>query len=69
MKKKKAKKCFNKILKLISDPTKHPEKFYLYLGLTLLADDIEVLKSELKTLRQNVTIIQSKMHKKTSTLL
>ena len=60
---KKAKKCFNKILKLYSDPIKNPEKFYLYLGLSLLADEISVLKSELKTLRRNVTLIQSKLRK------
>ena len=68
MKKKSAKKCFNKILKLYSDTGKHPEKFYLFLGLSLLADDVDVLKSEMKTLRRNVTIIQRKMRKQVSRL-
>ena len=68
MKKKSAKKCFNKLLKLHSDPAKHSEKFYLFLGLSLLADDVDVLKSEMKTLRRNVTIIQRKMRKQVSRL-
>jgi len=63
MKKKKAKKCFNKILKLYSDPINNPEKYYLYLGLSLLTDEISVLKSELQTLRRNVTLIQRKLRK------
>lgn len=68
MKKKKAKKCFSKLLKLHRDPIKHPEKFLLYWGLFLLANDIEVLQSDLQTLRRNVTIIQTKMHKQVSRL-
>jgi hypothetical protein len=61
MKAKKAKKCFNKILKLYSDPKAHPEQYYLCLGLANLAASVSDLRSELKTIRRNVTLIQRKL--------
>ena len=61
MKEKKTKKCFNKILKLYSDPNAHPEKYYLYLGLAHLAASVSDIKSELKTIRRNTTLIQRKL--------
>ena len=61
MEEKKAKKCFNKILKLYSDPKAHPEKYYLYLGLANLAASVSDLRSELKAIRRNVTILQRKL--------
>jgi hypothetical protein len=61
MKEKKAKKCFNKILKHYCDPKAHPEQYYLCLGLAHLADSVSDLRRELKTIRRNTTIIQRKL--------
>jgi hypothetical protein len=57
---------FDENLKLFCDPETQPEKYNLYHGLFSLATDVSDLQRELKKLRRNISLIQTKIHRKST---
>ena len=66
MKMKSAEEYFDENLKFFCDPDTQPEKYNLYHGLASLAADVSDLQNELKKMRRNVSLIQTKMHRKST---
>jgi hypothetical protein len=53
-----AKKCFTENRDLFGDSVTQPEKFNLYNGLRSLAEAVEQIQQELKTIRQELQQIR-----------
>ena len=59
-----AKKCFEEIINLFSDPQTQPEKYNLYNGLYNLADEIEKINYQLQQIIQALNSVATLLQRR-----